>query len=73
MRLTTVVHSMHIGNTFKQIWKVQNKRKVLDYGVRQNLESKGLQVVDAVQFLNLKRATPTVVPLYCRQYIFFPS
>lgn len=63
MRLTAVVNSMHIGNTFKQIWKVQHKRKVLDFGVREKIESKGRQVVDALEFLNLKRAVPSTLPM----------
>ena len=63
MRLTAVVQSMHIGNTFKQIWKVQNTRKVLDFNVRQSLESKGRQVFDAIELLNLKRVPQSTLPM----------
>ncbi|EFX83442.1 hypothetical protein DAPPUDRAFT_301877 [Daphnia pulex] len=62
MRLTAVVYSTHIGNAFRQVWKVQQKRKILEYGVKEKLEAKGLQVVDAVDFLNLKRPVPSILP-----------
>lgn len=59
MRLTAVVNSLHIGNTFKQIWKVQHKRKVLAFGVKEQLESSGRQVVDPIEFLKLNNTTPS--------------
>jgi len=62
MRLTAVVCSTHIGNAFRQIWKVQQKRKILEYGMKEKLEAKGLQVVDAVEFLNLNRPVPSILP-----------
>lgn len=62
MRLTAVVHAQRINNAFKEIWKVQHKRKVLDFGVREQMEAKGIKVVDANEFLNLKRAVPSILP-----------
>lgn len=60
MRLTNVLNTLHIGNTFKKTWEVQRKRKVVDYGVKQYLESKkpGVQVVDACDLLGLKPVPP---------------
>lgn len=63
MRLTAVVCSQHIGNAFRQIWKVQHKRKVLEFGLKEKLEAKGLPVVDAVEFLNLKRPVQSTLPI----------
>ncbi len=63
MRLTAVVQSMHIGNTFKQIWNVQHKRKVLDFNVRHELQSKGRQTIDAIELLNLKRVPQSTLPM----------
>ena len=58
MRLTVVLQAQHIGNAFKKVWKVQSNRKILDFGVREQLESKKkVQVVDALEFLGLKPAT----------------
>lgn len=58
MRLTAVLQAQHIGNAFKKVWKVQSNRKILDFGVREQLESKKkVQVVDALEFLGLKPAT----------------
>ncbi|KAI9551587.1 hypothetical protein GHT06_021920 [Daphnia sinensis] len=62
MRFTIVVQAQHIGNAFKQIWKVQHKRKVLDFGLREQIEAKGTKVVDAVEFLNVKRVIPSILP-----------
>jgi hypothetical protein len=63
MRLSAVVCSQHIGNGFRQIWKVQSKRKVLEFGVKEKLEVKGLPVVDAIEFLNLKRPVQSQLPI----------
>jgi len=58
MRLTVVLQAQHIGNAFKKVWKVQSNRKILDFGVREQLESKKkVLVVDALEFLGLKPAT----------------
>lgn len=53
MRVTVVLCKQHIARSIKRIWEVQNKRKVFDYGVRQQLEARGIQVVDANEFLGL--------------------
>ena len=59
MRLTAVLQAQHIGNAFKKVWKVQSNRKILDFGIREQLESKkNVQVVDAIEFLGLKPAGP---------------
>lgn len=58
MRLTSVLQAQHIGNAFKKVWKAQSNRKILDFGIREQLESKkNVQVVDALEFLGLKPAT----------------
>ena len=63
MRLTAVVQSMHIGRTFKDIWRVQSNRKILDFNVRKQLESKGRQDFDATELLNVKRVPQSTLPM----------
>ena len=48
MRLTVILQQQHIGNAFKKVWQAQSQRKILDFGVRQQLESRGIKVVDAL-------------------------
>ena len=69
MKITVVLCKQHIGRSFSRIWEVQRKRKVFDYGVRQQLEARGIQVVDANEFLGL--TTPKLMPIlpeYVDQY-----
>lgn len=58
MRLTVILQQQHIGNAFKKVWQAQSQRKILDFGVRQQLESRGIQVVDALEFLGIKPKLP---------------
>lgn len=60
MKITTVLCSEHIGNAFKRHWKVQSQRQVFEYGNRKQLESKGIQVLDAVKVFqsNLRQTKP---------------
>ncbi len=53
MRFTSVLCATHIGNAFKNIWKVQKQRKVLDFGVRQQLEARGVAVAEALHLAGL--------------------
>lgn len=62
MRLTSILRSMHIGNTFKRHWELQHKRKVVNLNdkIKQKLEDDGRKVVDPLEFLNLKRLSPSM-------------
>lgn len=57
MRFTVTLNTMHIGNQFKMLLKLQSNRKVHEYGVRKQLEAGGTAVVDAVNFLDLTKHT----------------
>lgn len=63
MRFTSVLCSMHIGNQFKRIWEPQKVRKVLDFGVKQLLESKGIPVISAMDAIGLKKEGPQQISL----------
>jgi len=71
MKITSVLFSEHLGNAFKRHWKVQSQRQVFEYGNRQQLESKGVHILDAAQVFSAdqNQAKPQLAKLSKVQYL----
>lgn len=52
MRLTGALYRQHGGFMFKRHWLVQGRRIPQDTGAKTALESQGLPVIDATEYLN---------------------
>lgn len=51
MRVTQVLRAQHLGFMFKKHWLVQGKRVPSDTGAKADLESRGIEVLDATEFV----------------------
>lgn len=51
MRVTQVLRAQHLGFMFKKHWLVQGKRVPRDSGAKAELESRGIEVLDATEFI----------------------
>jgi hypothetical protein len=51
MRITAKLCRQHIGFMFKQHWKVQGKRRILDTNAAAPLLEKGIEVKDPKEYL----------------------
>lgn len=54
MRLTGVLYRQHAGFMFKRHWLVQGRRVPQDTGAKAALESQGIPVLDATEYLTKK-------------------
>lgn len=54
MRLTQVLFRQHGDRMFKKHWIVQGRRRPQDTGAKAYLESLGIPVLDAVEYINQK-------------------
>lgn len=52
MRVTQVLRAQHLGFMFKKHWLVQGKRVPRDSGAKAVLEARGIEVLEATEFVN---------------------
>lgn len=58
MRLAVVLCRQHGDRMFKRHWLVQGRRVPHDTGAKEILESKGIPVLDAVEYTKIKQPLP---------------
>lgn len=51
MRVTQVLRAQHLGFMFKKHWLVQGNRIPRDSGAKAALESRGIEVLDATEYV----------------------
>lgn len=54
MRLTGALYRQHAGFMFKRHWLIQGRRIPQESGAKAILESQGIPVLDAVEYMNEK-------------------
>lgn len=56
MRLSTVLFQQHIGRMFRDHWRVQGKRLVIDNGALNAVQQRGLDFEDVEEFIKSENA-----------------
>jgi hypothetical protein len=60
MRITATVYRQHIGFMFKQHWKLQGKRRIIDTKADASLIAKGIAVKDPTEYLEKFNVKPRI-------------
>ncbi|XP_014270739.1 large ribosomal subunit protein mL37 [Halyomorpha halys] len=62
MKLSSVRLQQHVGNMFREHWKVQGKKRVLDHGSLKELQKRGMEFEDALDVIK-KNNKKEFIPL----------
>ncbi|CAH1396157.1 unnamed protein product [Nezara viridula] len=63
MKLSTVRLQQHAGHMFREHWKIQGKKRVLDHGPLKQLQQRGIEFEDALDVIKEKRPEKKILPL----------